>query len=138
LSLGGGKKPEELGPMPGDPIVVQYAPQLELIRKATLVITHAGLNTTLESLASGVPMVAIPVTNDQPGVAARIEWFGAGKRIPIAKLSVAKLNQAVREVLGNPAYRARAKELQSRITAADGLETAASIVERAFQLGAKS
>ncbi len=135
ISLGGGKKPEEMGKMPGDPILVEYAPQLELIQKATLVITHAGLNTTLESLANGVPMVAIPVTNDQPGVASRIEWFGAGKRIPIAKLNVSKLNRAVREVLNNPAYRARAKELQSQIIAADGLETAANIVERTFQLG---
>jgi zeaxanthin glucosyltransferase len=102
------------------------------------VITHAGLNTTLESLANGVPMVAIPVTNDQPGVAARIEWFGVGKRIPIAKLNVSKLSRAVREVLENPAYRVRAQELQSQIVAADGLETAANIVERTFQLGRKS
>jgi zeaxanthin glucosyltransferase len=123
--------------MPGDPIVVQYAPQLELIQKATLVITHAGLNTTLESLANGVPMVAIPVTNDQPGVAARIEWHGVGMRIPISKLSVAKLNRAVREVMDNPDYRSRAKKLQTDIAADDGLETAANIVESVFQLGTK-
>src|SRR5207244_2301491 len=53
----------------GDPIIVAYAPQLELLRRASLVITHAGLNTVLESLAHGVPMVAIPIANDQPGVA---------------------------------------------------------------------
>jgi zeaxanthin glucosyltransferase len=45
---------------------------LELLKRATVCITHAGLNTVLESLAQGVPQLAIPITYDQPGVAARI------------------------------------------------------------------
>ena len=47
ISLGGGLTPDKLGPLPGAPLVVQYAPQLELLKRATAVITHAGLNTTL-------------------------------------------------------------------------------------------
>lgn len=50
LSLGGGLDPEALPNLPGNPLVVKYAPQLELLQKASLNITHAGLNTTLESL----------------------------------------------------------------------------------------
>ena len=61
---------DAVGRLAGNCIAVTYAPQLELLRRAALCITHAGLNTALESLAAGVPMVAIPVTNDQPGVAA--------------------------------------------------------------------
>ena len=45
-------------------IVVNRAPQLELLKRATLCITHAGLHTTLEALARGVALAAIPVTND--------------------------------------------------------------------------
>ncbi|MEM9246017.1 MAG: glycosyltransferase, partial [Cyanobacteria bacterium P01_F01_bin.153] len=78
ISLGGSASPDVLPNLPGSPIVVGYAPQLELLRKADLTITHAGMNTTLESLNQGVPMVAIPITNDQPGVATRIAWTGAG------------------------------------------------------------
>ncbi|MGA7216366.1 MAG: hypothetical protein WBX20_19355, partial [Terrimicrobiaceae bacterium] len=37
----------------GSPIVVPFAPQLELLRRAALTITHAGLNTALESLNQG-------------------------------------------------------------------------------------
>jgi UDP:flavonoid glycosyltransferase YjiC (YdhE family) len=51
VSLGGGSTPQQVGPLPGNPIVVQMAPQLELLIRATLVITHAGLNTALESLS---------------------------------------------------------------------------------------
>ncbi|MEO0376017.1 MAG: glycosyltransferase, partial [Cyanobacteria bacterium P01_A01_bin.17] len=78
IALGGGSTPESLPILPGSPLVVGYAPQLELLQRATLTITHAGMNTVLESLSNGVPMVAIPITNDQPGVAARVAWSGAG------------------------------------------------------------
>ncbi len=61
ISLGGGQDPALLADLPGDPIVVGYAPQLELIRRSALTISHGGLNTALESLAWGVAMVVLPV-----------------------------------------------------------------------------
>ena len=76
ITLGGSFSPESLPELPGNPLVVSYAPQLELLQKTTLTITHAGMNTTLECLTNGVPMVAIPVANDQPGIASRIAWTG--------------------------------------------------------------
>ena len=77
ISLGGGLSPAALGPLAGDPLVVHFAPQLEILTRAALVITHAGLNTVLESLSEGVPLVALPLGNDQPGVAARLKARGA-------------------------------------------------------------
>ena len=77
ISMGGGCDPAELGELAGDPIVVHFAPQLKLVEAADLVITHAGMNTTVETLAQGKPMLALPVTNDQPGLAARIYAAGA-------------------------------------------------------------
>jgi zeaxanthin glucosyltransferase len=132
ISLGGGRDPALLGDLPGDPVVVGYAPQLELIRRSVLTISHGGLNTVLESLTEGVPMVVLPVAYDQPGVGARVEWSGVGRSIPIVRLTVDRLRDAVRLVLGNPAYRERAGRLQSSIVAADGLNRAADLVERAF------
>lgn len=102
IALGGGRDPGDLPSLPGDPIVVGFAPQLELLKRATLTITHAGLNTALESLANGVPMVAIPIANDQPGVAARIVWTGTGELVPLRGLTVAKLRRAVTKVLSEP------------------------------------
>ena len=135
ISLGGGQDPSLLKDLPGDPIVVGYAPQLELIRRATLVITHGGLNTALESLAQGVPMVVLPVGYDQPGVGTRVEWAGVGRSIPVGRVTASRLHQAITEVLREPAYRERAARMQQRIAAADGLNRAADLIEVA--LGAR-
>ena len=129
LSLGGGLDPTHLGTLAGDPIVVSYAPQLQLLKRAVAVITHAGLNTVLESLAEGVPLVAVPQGNDQPGVAARVAAHGAGIVISRRKLNVPRLRNATRSVLTDPQYRAAALRLQSAIQQVDGLETAANIIE---------
>jgi zeaxanthin glucosyltransferase len=132
ISLGGGQDPATLGDLPGDPIVVGYAPQLELIRRSALTISHGGLNTVLESLERGVPLVVLPVANDQPGVGARVEWTGVGRSIPVGRVTAARLRDAVRAVLDEPAYRARAGWLRSSIEFADGLNRAADVIGVAF------
>jgi MGT family glycosyltransferase len=120
---------------PGAPIVVPVAPQLALLEKAAIVITHAGLNTALESLARGLPMVAIPITNDQPGVARRLEWLGVAEVVPPARLTVSRLRTAISRVLGNPGYRERARQRAAEIRELDGVRRAADIVEEAFRTG---
>jgi zeaxanthin glucosyltransferase len=129
LSLGGGDQPENYKGLPGNPIVVGYAPQIELLERAKLVITHAGLNTALECLNHGVPMVAIPITNDQPGVAARIQWAGAGESIPVGELNVEKLKAAVTKVLLTRSYAMSAMCLKNAIQKAGGAGKAADIIE---------
>jgi MGT family glycosyltransferase len=132
ISLGGGLSPERLGSLPGHPLVVRYAPQLALLRRAALTIFHGGLNTALESLAHGVPMVALPVTLDQPGVGARLTWTGTGTAIPASKLTVERLRQAIGAVLTDPRYRLNAQVLQRQLRAEGGLQRAADITERAL------
>jgi MGT family glycosyltransferase len=136
ISLGGGLDPARLGELDGDPIVVKYAPQLEILKRAALCITHAGLNTVLESLAEGVPLVAIPLGNDQPGVAARVAAKGAGFVVTRWKLSVSRLRDAVKSVLQKPEYRAAAKRLQREMQNIDGLEIAANVIEEKLRLRA--
>ncbi|NES71209.1 MAG: glycosyltransferase, partial [Okeania sp. SIO2D1] len=135
ISLGGSVTPESLPNLPGNPLVVKYAPQLELLQKVTLTITHAGMNTTLECLNNGVPMVAIPIAFDQPGIAARIAWSGAGVAIPVQHLTVARLRKAISKVLTKPSYKQNALRLQEAIKRAGGVTRAADIIERAVSTG---
>jgi zeaxanthin glucosyltransferase len=131
VSLGNPRQ-ATLPDLPGNPLVVPYAPQLELVKRSALVITHAGLNTVLETLSQGVPMVAIPVTNDQPGVAARLAWLGAGKIVPLNGLRADRLRKAVQEVLTELRYRERAVDVQRQIHGLDGVRRAADITEQAL------
>ncbi|MEH1936116.1 MAG: glycosyltransferase [Nostoc sp.] len=135
ISLGGSAKPESLPDLAGNPLVVEYAPQLEVLEKATLMITHAGMNTTMECVKKGVPMVAIPVANDQPGVAARIAWTGAGELVPLKKLNVSRLRNAVRRVLTEESYKQNALRLQAATLRAGGVSRAADIIEQAVSTG---
>ncbi|MEL6814760.1 MAG: nucleotide disphospho-sugar-binding domain-containing protein [Cyanobacteria bacterium J06598_3] len=135
IALGGGSPPEALPPLPGNPIVVGFAPQLALLKKATLTITHAGMNTVLESLSNGVPMVAIPITNDQPGVAARVAWSGTGEVVSLKGLKVTDLRAAITKVLTQESYKQNALKLQTAIQAAGGVKKAADIVETVLKTG---
>jgi UDP:flavonoid glycosyltransferase YjiC (YdhE family) len=135
LSLGGGLERERLGALSGNPLVVDYAPQLELIKRASLVITHAGLNTVLESLAEGAPLVCIPMATDQPGISARVAARGAGVVVPLRKVNAARLQSAVRAVLGDESYRRAARKVQASMSEIDGLERAANIVEDVLKIG---
>ena len=134
ISLGGGLEPETFSNLPGQPLVVKYAPQLELLKKAKLVITHAGLNTTLESLSYGVPIVAIPITDDQPGVAARIAWTGAGECLPLKRLNVSRLKGSIERVFTNDSYKQNALRLQKAIQNTSGVTRAADIIEQGIRL----
>ncbi|MDJ0589065.1 MAG: glycosyltransferase [Pleurocapsa sp. MO_226.B13] len=133
ISLGGATEPEELGYVPGSPIVVKAAPQLSILKRASLCITHAGLNTTLESLSNGVPMVAIPITNDQPAVAARVAWTKTGEVIDLNNCTVDTLRTAIERVLFQPEYRQNAMKLQAEIEQAGGATKAADIIENTIE-----
>ena len=134
LSVGENVKLDDLGTIPSNIIVVRKAPQIELLKRAALCITHAGLNTALESLAQGVPMVAIPIGYDQPGVAARVAYHGVGEFLEIEHLAVERVQWLIQEVLENPRYREKARWFQKVIAQTRGLDVAADVIERAFRL----
>jgi zeaxanthin glucosyltransferase len=137
LAVGGQLDPKQLGDLPANVIVVRHAPQIELLKRSSLCITHAGLNTVLESLSSGVPMVALPVTSDQPGVAARITNKNVGVVISPQQASPEGFVTAIERVLGDSMFRDNAQRMQAAIRTIDGLSIAADILERAFELEAR-
>ena len=115
-------------------VVVSHAPQIDVLRRSSLCITHAGLNTALESLSAGVPMIALPVTNNQPGVAARIANKKLGVVISPDQASPENFVTAIQRVLKDPTFRDNVQRVQEAILSTDGLSLAADILERAFDL----
>ena len=131
ISLGNPKA--KLIDLPGNPIVVPFAPHQKLIERSHVVVTHAGMNTVLTALGCGVPLVAIPITNEQPGIASRLARTKAGKMLPLSKLSEITLRTAISEVLSESSYRNNAQQLQKIIQASGGVERVADILEQAAQ-----
>ncbi len=130
ISTGHGVAPEALGDLPGRPVVVPYAPQLEMLRRAVVAVTHAGLNTSLDALSSGLPMVAIPVANEQPGIAARIAWIGAGESVTLSRATPSRLRSLISRVLSAPSYTAAAQRVRDSIQVGGGAPRAAEMIEQ--------
>src|SRR5215469_2353029 len=138
LSIGDQVDPNQIGPVPKNAVIVKRAPQLELLKQAAVCITHAGLNTVLESLAQGVPQIAIPITYDQPGVAARIVHHKTGVITSLDKLTAEHLAFLLHEVLTNPTYRDNSKKLQKAILEANGLSVAADLIQESLGIRTKT
>jgi MGT family glycosyltransferase len=131
ISLGGRRDPATFRDLPGNPLVVNNAPQLELLERAEIVVTHAGPNTALETLRQGKPMIAIPKAFDQPAIAARLEWLGVAEVLPATKLSAEQIRTTLMKIRSEPHYRESARELQKKILSAHGLELAVHVIEDA-------
>ncbi len=131
IALGDESHLKALPPLPGSPIVVAYAPQLELLKQTTMTITHAGTNTVLDCLSNGIPMVAIPISIDQPGLASRLAWAGAAEVVSPKGIDVSRLREAIEQVLANRSYRQNALRLQNALYQAGGVNRAVDLIEKA-------
>lgn len=110
-------------------VVVEHAPVHELLGRASLTLTHGGLNTVLDSLSYGVPLIAIPITGEQPGVAERIRRTGCGRVLPLRSLNSTWLRDTIRQVLADAEYYRCAAEMQQSIREAGGAALVARIVD---------
>lgn len=129
MSLAGRHDPESFRDMHGEHVVVRFAPQLELIKRAIIVITHGGLNTALETLLEGKPMIVIPMAHDQPAVAARLSSSHVAEVLDPTALSADSLQFAIQKLLNDSTYRESARMQQVKIQATRGLERAADVIE---------
>lgn len=132
VTLGGRRNLESLGELPGNPVVVENAPQLDLLRRADLVITHAGPNTVLETLLSGKPMLALPVALDQPAVAAHLERLGVAEVLTPQQRSADEIRESLLKLRAENRYREAAWAIQTQLQSLHGTAQAACIVEEAL------
>ena len=126
-----GRSPESFGSLPENVIAAAYAPQLELLEKASLTLTHGGLNTVLDSLSCEVPMVLVPLTYEQPAIAVRVARIGVGEILPLSRVSPHGLRTEIKKVMAVDSYRLNARVLAASIRTAGGVVRAAEIIENA-------
>ena len=91
-------KPETLGRIPGNIYAYSYVPQVEVLHHADVFLTHCGMNSVNEAMTCGVPMVAMPLINDQVSNAKRVVELGIGKRVRSFPSSGRQLFRTVMDV----------------------------------------
>jgi UDP:flavonoid glycosyltransferase YjiC (YdhE family) len=108
--------------------IVETAPHTEILKQATLLITHCGHGTTMKGLVAGVPLVCIPMGRDQNDNAARVVHAHAGVRLTPAA-SEHSIRDAIQRVLGDPTFTAGARRLQRAIQSKDGCMDPIAVIE---------
>jgi UDP:flavonoid glycosyltransferase YjiC (YdhE family) len=116
-------------PVPANAQLVEWVSYARTMPRCDVVVCHAGHGTLARALASGCAVVACPAAGDMKENAARLDWAGAGVRIPRRFLSPRTLRLAVERALEQPSIRARAREIARWSHANDPARTAAQLVE---------
>jgi MGT family glycosyltransferase len=127
LSAGSRVSLADLGEIPANFIVRPHVPQLAVLRRATLFVTHGGMNSVHEGLQFRVPLVVVPQTLEQSIVARQVVRLGAG--VLLSKPTAARLRRAVEQVQANPAYRANAEAVARGFAKAGGVVAAADAIQ---------
>ena len=134
LAVGVSTDPAVLGQAPSNIIVRRVIPQLEALRHAAVFVTHGGMNSVLEALHFGVPMVVIPQQVEQLLIRLTVADRGAGcvlrPHLSRRGIPTGQLSAAVESLLHEPSYTACARSLAATLHEGGGAETAADHVER--------
>ncbi|MEI1420963.1 UDP-glucosyltransferase [Bacillus cabrialesii] len=129
MSVGKTIDPESLGDIPDHFTIRQSVPQLEVLEKADLFISHGGMNSTMEAMNAGVPLVVIPQMYEQELTAKRVDDLGLGVYLPTEEVTVSRLQEAVQAVSGDREVLSRVKNMQKDVKEAGGAERAAAAIE---------
>jgi UDP:flavonoid glycosyltransferase YjiC (YdhE family) len=117
-------------PVPANATVVDWASYSQVMPRASLIICNGGHGTVVRALAEGVPLVVRPAGGDMGENGARVAWAGAGLMVPRPLLAAGPLRWAVRRVLADAGFAARARAISAWAQQNDGIELGANLLER--------
>jgi len=129
MAIGEQTDPAELGQIPENFDVRPFFPQLDVLRHADVFLSHAGMNSTMESLYLAVPMVTAPQQPEQEANARRVEELGLGRPLNTAELSPEHLRDIVAEVGTDQQIRGNLTAMSTVVRDAGGAVAAADAIE---------
>ena len=127
LSVGDQVSMDALGSLPENVRVFHHVDQIAVLQEADVFITHCGMNSVSEALYYGVPLVMLPQTSEQGGVAERVRQLGAG--ILVKKPTAPAIAEAVETLLKGEAYKENAQKLSVDFQSSPGAAGAADKIE---------
>jgi MGT family glycosyltransferase len=128
-----GPRADDLGPVPANVIVRDSVPQLALLERTAVFVTHGGMNSVLEGLGRGVPLVVIPQQVEQLLIGRAVAERGAGvvlrHNLSHRPVPADQLGAAMRRALHDTALRTSAQAFAETIATGGGAAAAADVVE---------
>ncbi|WP_279583322.1 nucleotide disphospho-sugar-binding domain-containing protein [Fodinicola feengrottensis] len=129
LSHGFRVDPAELGPAPANFLLApSVPPQLPVLERSRLFITHGGMNSTMEALWYGVPLVVVPQMPEQALTSRRVAELGLGAALDPSAITAEKLAAAVRTIDTEPSYADNVAEMRKHCHDAGGASKAADVL----------
>ncbi|GHE79100.1 macrolide-inactivating glycosyltransferase [Streptomyces spiralis] len=129
LQVGKQVDPAELGAVPANVEVRSWVPQLAILRKADLFVTHAGAGGSQEGLATSTPMIAVPQAVDQFGNADILQGLGVARHLPMAEATAETLRASALGLVDDPEVARRLKDIQAQMAEEGGTRRAADLIE---------
>lgn len=129
MAVGDHLDPASLGALPANVKVTRRAPQLDVLARADVMITHGGLGSVKECIMNAVPMLVVPLAVDQPGNAARVRHHGLGLVGDVDTASARSIGDQLDLLLGQPAFGAAARAMRDRFVDAESRDAGADLVE---------
>jgi MGT family glycosyltransferase len=129
VTTGGRGVPDLQAPLPANTHVAEFIPHEVLLPKVDVMVTNGGYGGVQRAVSTGVPLVVAGSTEDKPEVAARVAWSGAGVNLETGTPSPTMIRNAVRELLDDGRYLARARELEVAFAQRDGIAEIAALVD---------
>ena len=120
---------EDFHSVPANALLVDYAPQTEILRKASLAITHGGLNTIKDCIFLRVPMLAFPLRGDQIGNAERVAFHGLGLAASIQTASTESISLMMDQVERDPGFKSRLEAMREVFLRIEREQRAVTIIE---------
>jgi len=120
MSVGKHVDVASLGRIPANFMVRNRVPQLEVLKRAQVFVSHGGMNSINESTYFGVPLVMVPQQLEQAFNARRIRRQGAGLMLKSNKLTPKTLRNAVQTILADGRYKENANRLSRDIRSLGG------------------
>jgi len=121
---------EWAAPVPANATVVDWLSYAQVMPRASLVVCHGGHGTIARALGEGVPVLVCPPAGDMAENGARVSWAGAGLMLPARLVRAGPMRWAVRRLLGDRGFAARAGAIGAWGRDNDGAAAGASLIER--------
>src|SRR5579875_432851 len=139
LSVGKGFDLGKLSPLPSNVLTSRWVPQIEVLSRASLMITHGGLGTVRECLLLEVPMLVFPLMRDQFDAADLVVRHQLGAKGAIHAVTPESLRAMIAELLDSQLIKQRLSEMARLLRQEDRISLGAEIIAAAADdLGAQA